>query len=260
MATNPPVPPPPGTPPYAPPPPRKSSALKWILIGVGGFFLLIFLAVAGLGLFVVHKAKQAGLDTDLIKRNPALAVARMAIASNPNLEMVSTDEGRQVITVRDKQTGKVTTMSWDDAKKGKFTFNEDGKEAFSITSGGANGTMEMKSPDGTVKIGGNVKIPTWVPDYPGSDPKGVFSAQGKDGDTGSFAFKTKDASDKVMKYYRDELESSGLKITNNVTSQNGQSATGMLVAQDDVKRHTVTVIIGQESGQSSVSVNYATSK
>ncbi len=251
MATNPPVP---------PPPPQKSSALKWILIGVGSFFVLIVLAVAGLGLFVVHKAKQAGLDTELIQRNPGLAVAKMAIATNPNLEMVSADEDRHVITVRNKQSGKVETMSWDDAKNGKFTFTEDGKEAFTIRSGGANGNVEMKSADGSMKIGGNIKVPTWVPDYPASDPQGVFSAQGKDGDSGSFAFKTRDASDKVIKFYRDEFESSGLKITSNLTGNSGSSSAGMLVAQDDAKKHTVTVIIGQDSGQTSVSVTYAMNK
>jgi len=251
MATNPPLPPPPA---------QKSSALKWILIGVGGFFVLIILVVAGLGLFVVHKAKEAGLDTELIRRNPGLAVAKMAIAANPNLEMVSADEGRQVITVRDKQSGKVVTMSWDDAKQGKFTFTEDGKEAFTIRSGGSNGNVEMKSADGTLKIGGSFKVPTWVPDYPASDPKGVFSAQGKDADTGSFAFKTRDASDKVIKFYRDEFESSGLKITSNVNTNNGSSSAGMLVAQDDAKKHTVTVMIGQDSGQTAVNVSYSMNK
>lgn len=259
MATNPPVPPQAGVPPY-PPPARKSSALKWILIGVGSFFVLIFLLVAGLGLFVVHRAKEAGLDTDLIKRNPGLAVAKMAIAANPNLEMVSADERRQVITVRDKQTGKLVTMSWDDAQKGKFTFKEDGREAFSISSNGPNGTMEMKSADGTLRVGGDIKIPAWVPDYPGSDPKGVFAAQGKDADTGSFAFKTRDASEKVIKYYQDEFQSAGLQLTNNISSQSGQGSAGMLVAQDNVKKHTITVIVGQDSGQTAVSVNYATNK
>jgi hypothetical protein len=260
MATNPPVPPQPGSTPYAPPPAQKSNALKWILIGVGGFFLLIILAVAGVGLFVVHKARQAGLDSDLIKRNPALALAKLSVAGNPNLEIVSTDEGKQVITIRDKQTGKITTMSWDDAKNGKFTFKENGEEAVTITSGGANGAVEIKSSDGTVKIGGNAKVPTWVPDYPGSDPKGVFSGRDKDEESGSFAFKTGDPSDKVIKFYQDEFQSSGLKVTNNISSQGGASFAGMLVGENDDRKHKVTVIVGRESGQTAVSVTYATNK
>ena len=34
-------------------------------------------------MFVVNKAKQAGLDPDLIKKNPALAAAKLAVAANP---------------------------------------------------------------------------------------------------------------------------------------------------------------------------------
>ena len=177
MSAIPPVPPPPDASNYLPPA-RKGNALKWILIGVGGFFLCAVLAILALGVFVVNKAKQAGLDPDLIKKNPALAAAKLAVAANPNVEMVSADEGHDQITVRDKETGKLLTMSFADAKKGKFVFQENGKDAVTI-SGPTDGGFEMKSADGSVKIGGSVKIPTWVPDYPGSEPQGAFAAQGK---------------------------------------------------------------------------------
>jgi hypothetical protein len=256
MSTQPSMPPAPGY----PQPPTKSSALKWILVGVGGFFVVLVLCVFAAGFFVVHKAKQAGLDSDLIKRNPALAIAKMAVAANPNLETVSADEGRQEITVRDKQNGKVTTMSFEDAKRGKFVFKEDGQEAVTVTSGGPNGTVEMKSAEGTMKFGGNAKLPAWVPNYPGSDPQGAFSSQGQDVDTGTFTFKTKDASDKVVKYYQDQFQSSGLKITNNFSSQNNGVSTGMITAEDGSQQHTINVVVGQDNGQSAVSVTYALKK
>ena len=255
MSTIPPTPPAPG---YAPPP-KKSNALKWILIGIGGFFVVVVVCILALSLFVVHKAKQAGLDPDLIKRSPGLAVAKMAVAANPNVEMVSANEGRQEITIRDKQTGKLVTMSFEDAKNGKFVFKEDGKEA-SVIANSANGTLEVKSDEGTVKIGGTAKVPAWVPDYPGSEPQGAFASQGKDGNSGSFLFKTKDGSDKVVKYYQDQFQSSGLKVTSNITTQSGQSSAGMLVAEDDSNKHTITVIITPDSGQTGVSVTYSTKK
>ena len=253
MSTIPPTPPAPG---YAPPP-QKSNALKWILIGIGAFFVVVVVCLLALSLFVVHKARQAGLDPDLIKRSPGLALAKMAVAANPNVEMVSANEGRQEITIRDKQTGKVVTMSFEDAKKGNFVFKADGKEA-TISANGANGTFEVKSDEGTVKIGGNAKVPAWVPDYPGSEPQSAFSSQGKDGNSGSFVFKTNDGSDKVVKYYQDQFQSSGLKVTSNITSQNGRSSAGMLVAEDSSSKHTITVIIAPDSNQTGVSVTYAT--
>jgi hypothetical protein len=235
MAAYPPVPPP------APlPPPKKSNVLKWVLIGVGVCFMLFVVAIVGLGLFVAHKAKQAGLDPDLIKRSPALAAAKLMVAANPDVEMVSADEGKQVMTIREKKTGKVFTMSFEDAKNGKFTMTENGKA--------------------TLTVGGKAKAPAWVPDYPGSDPQGAFSAQGEDGAGGTFTFKTQDSSDKVVKYYQDQFKASGLTVTSNITNQNGQSMGGMLGAQDETRKHTVTIILGVEGGETNVAVTYATNK
>jgi hypothetical protein len=233
MATNPPVPP-------APLPPKQSNVLKWVLIGIGTFFVLIIIAVVGLGLFVAQKAKQAGLDPDLIRKSPALAAAKMMVAANPDVEMVSADEGKQEITVREKKTGKVYTMSFEDAKNGTFTMKENGKT--------------------TLTVGGKAKVPAWVPDYPGSDPQGAFSAQGEDGASGTFTFKTKDSSDKVVKYYDDQFKGSGLKVTSNITNQNGQATAGMLSAQDEANKHTVTVILGVEGSETTVAVTYATNR
>jgi hypothetical protein len=53
------------------------------------------------------------------------------------------------------------------------------------------GHFEMKSADGTVQIGGDAKLPTWVPEYPGSKPQNAFSAQVRDGRSGTFMFKTR---------------------------------------------------------------------
>jgi hypothetical protein len=235
MATYPPVPPPA---PLAPQ--QKSNVLKWVLIGIGLCFTLFVIAVVGVGLFVAHKAKQAGLDPDLIKRSPALAAAKLMVAANPDVEMVTADEGKQEMTVRDKKTGKVYTMSFEDAKNGKFTMKEDGKT--------------------TLTVGGKAKVPSWVPDYPGSEPQGAFSAQGDDGASGTFTFKTKDSSDKVIKYYQDQFKASGLNVTSNITNQNGQSAAGMLSAEGESRKHNVTVILGVEGGDTTVALTYATNK
>ena len=112
----------------------------------------------------------------------------------------------------------------------------------------------------TLTVGGKAKVPSWVPDYPGSDPQGAFSASGADGDSGTFGFKTKDSSDKVVQYYQDQFKSSGMKVTSNVTTQDGKSSAGMLTAQDDASKHTVTIVLGVENGETSVAVTYTTNK
>lgn len=237
MATNPPVPPPVTG---AAAPPKKTNPLVWVLGGLGGCLVLVVICVFVFGWFAAHKLKQAGIDGDLMRKNPTLAAARIMVAANPDIEMVSTDEGKQEITVRDKKTGKVYTMSFEDAKNGKFTMKEDGKT--------------------TLTVGGKAKFPSWVPDYPNSEPQGAFSASGAEGDSGTFSFKTKDPSDKVTKFYQDSFQSNGLKVTANVTSQSGQTTGGMLSAQDEASKHVVTVIIGQEGGETTVAVTYGTNK
>jgi hypothetical protein len=217
------------------PPSKKNNVLLWILAGVGGFFLLIAIIVVAGGLFLVHKAKQAGLDPEMIQHNPALAATKMMTATNPDIEFVSVDENRQQIVLREKKTGKTYTISYDDAKKGRF---------------------KMESSDGTVQIGGDAKVPTWVPDYPGSNPQVAYSARGKDGQSGTFNFKTKDSSQQVAKYYREQLEAAGLVIAATINSGNGQ----VITAQDNAKERTVTLVIGDDGGETAVNITYANGK
>src|SRR5260370_8159866 len=111
MATNPPVPPVPGSGAPMGVPPKKSNTLAWVLGGLGGCLVLVIICVAGIAFFLAHKAKEAGLDTDLIKKNPALAAAKLMVAANPNVEMVSGNEGRQEIPIRHQHTRKNYTLN-----------------------------------------------------------------------------------------------------------------------------------------------------
>ena len=113
--------------------------------------------------------------------------------------------------------------------------------------------FELKSADGTVQFGGSAKVPTWVPDYPGSNPRNAFSAQGREGRSGTFVFKTRDSADHVTKFYRDQLEASGLAVTPVVNS----GASQVLTAEDGAKHHTVTVIASGRGNETSVNVTYA---
>ena len=176
-------------PPSGLPPAKKNNVILWIVVGVGGFVVLVGVAVLAGGLFLIHRAREAGLDN---------------------------------VTI-------------ENAKHGQFKVN---------------------SPDGSVQIGGDAKIPTWVPDYPGSNPQNAFSARGKDGQSGTFTFKTKDSSDRVAKYYREQLEGSGFTVAAVVNSGSSQ----VMTAEDSAKHRSVTVLVGGEGSEISVNVTYATGK
>jgi hypothetical protein len=218
---------------------RKTSPIVWILLIIVGLFVLAGVGTIAGGYFLVHKARQAGLDTDLLQRNPGLAISKMVVAAMPNAEVVSTDDGAGTITVRDKTTGKVVTMSFDDARKGKFHFEAEGPdhEKASIEVGGSES-----------------KIPSEVPVYPGAKVEGNFSVTGNgadgQGSAAQYSFSTPDAPSQVLAFYHEKLESSGMKLALNTTTGDG----GMLMAEDDTHGQAITVIVGKSSAGSSISV------
>ncbi len=218
----------------APPPPRrKTSPIVWILVAVLGLFVIGAAIIFAGGVLLVHKAQQAGIDSDLLRTNPGLAVSKLIAAANPNIEVVSTDDGAGTITVREKSTGKVITLTFDEARKGNFRFeaqDENGKRA----------TMEFN--------GQNAKIPSDFPVYPGAKVEGNFSVSGDgggpEGSAAQYSFSTSDPPRKVMAFYHEKLEDAGMKLALATNTADG----GMLVAEDDARGRTVNVIVEAGSG------------
>ena len=228
------------------PPKKKVSPLVWILAAAAGLVLIVMLVVVAGGLFVFHKARQAGLDPDLMRSNPALAVTKFVTAMNPDVEVLSVDDRKGVIRVREKSTGKVLIMNFEDAKQGKVKFQEDGKEAVSITASGdgSSGSVEVKSPEGVARFGQGGKLPDWVPNYPGSSPQGAFTMQGAEGENAAFHFKTSDAPSKVLGFYNDELKKAGWKVSMTASGDEG----GVVVAEQPAQQRTLMVTVGAGEG------------
>jgi hypothetical protein len=260
MSSSVPPPFPPSTPPPADPfassqpplpPGKKPNILVWILGGIVVLMLGVT-AMCGLaGYFIMHKAKQAGLDSGLLSSNPAYAVAKMAATMNPDTETVSTDDSSGTITVRDKKTGKTTTLKFDPDKKTMVVTDENGKEA-TVKVNGDKGAVEVQSSEGTMKFGGagSAQMPGWMPVYPGSSPTGTFSSQTKDGSQSTFTFKTQDAAAKVMSYYQDQLKSVGFSINMATNTPQG----GMVMAEDSGKTRSVMLTAGGSGDNTDVSV------
>ena len=80
-----------------------------------------------------------------------------------------------------------------------------------------------------------------------------FPPQGEDGESGTFSFKTTDSSEKVTRFYQDQFRSAGLHVTVTVEPH-------VLVAQDDSKKHNMTVVIAGEGSNITVQVTYATNR
>ena len=227
------------------PAPRKTSPIVWVLAIVLGLFVLGFIGVVGTGYFLVHKARQAGLDPALISRNPGLAMAKLVTAVNPDAEVIRTDDSTGTITVRDRTSGKVMTFSFDDVRNGKFNMKvqgDDGKTA-------------------TVEVGGaDAKLPSWVPSYPGSTAQGTFSVTGTSndgsGEGGNFTFTTPDPASKVMTFYQDKTREMGMKANLTTNTPDG----GMLIAANEDNQRSLTVVLAKGSPDTTVNITYAGKK
>jgi hypothetical protein len=237
--------------------PQKTSAVVWILGGCGGLVVLAAL-VGGITMYyVAHKVKQAA-------HNPALAVTRLLAAANPDVDVVSTDEDKGTITVRDKKTGKTLTMNFADAQKGKFVFEQDGQKVQMEAHGeGDKGSFEVKSSEGSMKFqagAGSEKLPAWLPAYPGSVPQGAFSMQNPKETTGSFSFVTKDSIEQVMRYYEDALKKAGLKVTSNTMQQDGKTGLGIVTGEDAGNKRKAVVNATSSAEGINVGVTFTASR
>jgi len=249
---------PPGFPPPPPnqaplPPGKKPNILLWV-IGGGVVIMFGITAMCGLGgYFLMKKAKDAGFSTESLQKNPGYAIAKLGVTANPELEIVSSDDDEGKITVREKKTGRVTTLKFDPEKKSMVVIDENGKESTVTLSGdGDKGALTVQSSDGTVKIGGGAgnQMPAWVPVYPGSSPEGTFSASAKDAENNGFHFKSGDAPAKVLEYYQNQLKAAGFTISMASNTPDG----GMVISEDATKKRTLTITVGSEGGGSEVNV------
>jgi hypothetical protein len=239
--------------------PRKTSPIVWILVAVLGLFVLFGIAVVGGGMFLVHKAKQAGLDPELMRTNPALATAKLMAAVNPDLEVVSHDDGRGLVTIRQRSTGKTITMNLDELKRGKITFREDGKDAVTLEAHGDGnaGSLQVKSGSESLTMGANqTALPAWIPAYPNSKPTNTYSVTSGGRTSATFQFQTQDAAKDVVAFYEQGLKHNGFSINAATTSDSGTSSGGLVTGKDTANNRTVLVTVGSDNKGTSVSVTY----
>ncbi|MBI3652849.1 MAG: hypothetical protein HY231_17635 [Acidobacteria bacterium] len=267
--------PPPGQPPYPPPgqapfpqaqPPKKGGALKWVLIGCGGFIIVGIIAVVAIGWFGYYKAKQLGYDPELMKRNPALAAAKLAIGLDGTKELISIDEKTNTLTVKDKKSGKVVTLTFEQDKNGNIKFKEktaDGKESSMTIKGDGKdgGSIDIETPEGKTKIGSNSvdNLPEWLPQYPGVKIEGNYSTENNESSGVGYNFSTSDSLQQVLSFFESRLKSDGFKITKSTSQTNGQDA-GSVVANDANNKHNIVVNASTDGGQTKVYVVSQTNK
>jgi hypothetical protein len=249
--------------PAAAPAAKKRGPLFWILIGFLGLVVIGAILVVSGGLFLLNKAKQAGIDPRLIQSNPGLAVAKMIASANPDIEILDTDVNLGILRVREKKTGKILTMDLKDAQKGKIVFRDENNQEVEIQAQGEGGnpSVEVKTPEGSVRMGaGAEQLPDWLPSYPGSEGTGTFGVIAKEGKGGSYAFKTSDSVGDVASFYEDELKSAGFEVDKKELPASDRGSAVILIAKDAGSQRTVQITMAGQGGTTTVSLLFESKK
>lgn len=258
MSVASPIPPPPGSPQA---PKKGLSPLAWVGIGCAVLFvvgLLVLGGVVGVGGYFAKKV------IDKAQKNPTLTAAELMVQANPDLELVSSDEKNNTLTIKDKKTGEVTTISADAANGGKFTVKSDKGTATFDASGKDGGSVKITDDKGqttTMNAGANApqNLPSWLPVYPGGTVQGTFDTTNAEGHSATFSVSTADPVSKVLDFYKSQFESGGLKVEKNTFSANGQDG-GTITAKSADDKRQANVLIGNANGKTSATVTYQEKK
>ena len=106
----------------------------------------------------------------------------------------------------------------------------------------------------SVTLGGGaaVKIPAWVPSYPGSKPEGTFSAQGGEGRGRHVRVQDRRRPQEGARLVSAVAQGGGFQES----IANASGDTGGIITAEDSSKRSVMVTTGGEGGETGVQVTY----
>lgn len=236
----------PPPPPGAPPVKKGLSPLAWVGIGCGVIILLGVVAMGVLGFF----AKK---QFDKFADNPTKAAAELVVRTNPDLELVSTDDKAGTMTIRDKKENKEFTLSFDDIKNGKFAITTaDGTTTIDATSQDGIKVTDDKGNVSQLGATSNENLPGWIPTYPNGESSGITAVTSPTEKSGGFTVATSDSVDAVTGFYDSKLKDAGFQVTK-TSFPGGANVTG----STEGDKRTLTVQIGSNEGKTQAIVFYS---
>lgn len=229
--------------------PQQKKGLSGLAIAGIGCAGLLLAAFVGGGLLVGKigsKVKEFAADPGKAAGN----AAAWALEMNPDIEVLKKNEAKREITFKNKTTGEVSTVSFEDLEKGKLTVRNDkgqeyGLDASKVQTEG----MVIKGPDGKTITAGTAAAsapPAEVPQYPGltlQDGAGyrVDQAEAVGGMTmgnvsGDVAH--------VKEHYEGVLKTMGYEVTSIV---NGDHESAAITGKKSDGKSTITVMISRDN-------------
>lgn len=188
---------------YAPPPPpaKKRNIWLWILGGCGVVTVLGIGVAVVVGYFAYYAASRA---VDEVSKNPVRTAAKLIELANPDIEVVSVDEEKKLVTFRDKKTGTTTTVSLEEFEKQAKSGNG---------TGGSSDPSAGNPPPTDVGISDKDNLPNWVTVYPGAKVTAKITSGSGDNASGSLTLMTRDKPEAVFTFYETKLDGAGFTVT-----------------------------------------------
>lgn len=228
--------------------------LAWV--GIGCAVIVIFLAIV-ITVVCGFAAKKVGDFAQQAEKDPG-AVVEFFVKMNPDVEVVSRDAEKGEITIRNKKSGEVVTVNYQDLKDGKVSFDS-GEGTVSIDArDGESGGMTIEGADGNLKIGGAASpddLPGWIPVYPDAgEITGSYTQQTADGKAGTFTYQCADDVETVKLWYASEVEALGMQVEQSTMAGGGQSMA--IVSGSDATRELTANVVSMDTG-TQVTVQYS---
>ena len=223
---------------------KKSNPLLWVAVGCGALVLVGIVVVVALGGFAFFTAKKA---VEEFGDNPAQVIAEMAVRADPNLELVSSDPERGVMTVKNLQEEKEYEISFEDLAEGRVSWQVDGEE-YSFDAGATEeggGQMVVTGPEGNTTTFGATEslenVPDWVPVYPNAtETNSSFSMATDTESSGILVSASDDSLDQVAGYYESTAEEMGYTVSKTTFSTNGQNMVSLSCEDSDGRTLQIT--------------------
>lgn len=239
-------------------PKKATSPWIWVAVGCGGLTLmavLVVVAVVGFGMF---KARDFLGD---VRENPARALAQLAVDSDPDLEIVESDDEDGTFTVRNLETGEVATLNFQDIAEGKLTVTtEEGEVTLDATEADEGGGITLTGPEGEARIGASASlddVPDWVPTYPDAEETaGTFQMTTPEGVGGMVAQETEEGIQDVLAWFKDWFESEGYVVGGETITSTPEGSLGSITAESEDEGRTIAVTVIESEDGTQVAINY----
>lgn len=247
--------------PSVPPAPKKgmSTGVK-VLLGCLLAALLVGLGTCATCYWGAKKIGKRMQDyAEKIENDPDAAVYDAflwTLKMNPEVEVVSSDDDAKTITIREKKSGRETTLTIEDIREGRISFEQDGKvTSIDFESQGGTGAVTVQSGDDKAVFGagGAASIPDWIPSYPGARVEGVNSFEAGGEKSGTFVLRTADDIASVVSFFEEQMGGMGLQVDKSSMNVQGAETVNLTGRAEG---RTLNVTVSHQEGETQGIVAY----